>query len=220
VPRALPTDDVLVVRERRAADAGAKKERAGQAAGAGAAVPVGWRGAQTLDVVDAASFLGSSTPDPSSGQNGKSVAQPLASLALVCATLDEVRTVAARVTASRVGESSLVRAVLAPFIPSGIVAVLSGLGIAAIEIDPAAAKGLRDPKDASASGNANGNVKAPRTILLPPPAQWGERESVSVSAGQAKLPLTWLALGIERSWASAGSASPPREVARGSARRP
>ena len=44
--------------------------------------------------------------------------------------------VAARVTAARASgdaDDSLVRAVLAGFIPSGIVALLSGLGVAAIE---------------------------------------------------------------------------------------
>ena len=139
VPRALPTDDVLIVRERRAADAGVKRERPGQAAVATAVESAGWRGAQTLDLLEAAGFLTA----PPAGQNGKP-----AFVALLCATLDEVRTVAARVASARPGDPAQVRAVLASFIPSGIVALLSGLGVAAIEIDAAAAKGLREGKGA------------------------------------------------------------------------
>ena len=48
---------------------------------------------------------------------------------------------------------------------------------------------------------------------LPP-----ERERVTVAIGAAKVPLIWLALGVERSWANAGSASPPREAPKGTAR--
>jgi aconitate hydratase len=198
VPRALPTDDVLVVRERRAADAAAKKDKAGQVAAA-PSPPVGWKGPQTLDIVDAAVFLASMA----NGQPGKSVG---GSVAVLCATLDEVRTAAARAVEARGGERAQVRAVLAPFIPSGVVALLSGLGIAAIEIDAAAAKGLL------------GAGKGPKSISLPAPAQWGERESTSVAVGSAKVPLTWLALGVERAWAGAGTATPPREPPKTGAR--
>jgi aconitate hydratase len=193
VPRALPTDDVLVVRERRAADAGAKKERPAQAPSA--SVALGWKGAQTLDVVDAAAFLESASSPVA--QNGKP-----GGIALLCATLDEVRTSVARV-AGRGSDAAQVRAVLAPFIPSGIVAFLSGLGVAAIEVDASVAKGL-----------SKGN----RSMLLPPPAQWGEKESVAVTIGSAKVNLTWLALGVERTWASAGTATPPRDAPKAGAR--
>ena len=84
---------------------------------------------------------------------------------------------------------------LAPFIPSGLVALLSGLGVVAIEIEAAAAKALREGKGS-------------KSIALPPPAQWGERETTSITIGGAKLPLTWLALGVERAWAVAGTAAP------------
>ena len=89
VPRALPTDDVLVVRERKAADAGVKKGAAQPAAVAPAPVVAsGWKGAQTLDVVEAVAFLtGAAAPS-----NGKAASL----VAVLCATLDEVRTVAAR----------------------------------------------------------------------------------------------------------------------------
>jgi aconitate hydratase len=189
VPRALPTDDVLVLRERRAADVA--KKTAAPAPPAAPPAPVQWKAAQTLDVVDAFAFLAERAL-ANSGANGK--AHP--PVAIACATLDEVRSVVARVADG--GHVEHVRAVLAPFIPSGVVALLSGLGVAAIEVDAAAVKGLRESKD----------VKPARSIALPAPAQWSEREAPTVALGGAKTPLTWLALGVERTWASAGTARP------------
>jgi aconitate hydratase len=184
VPRALPTDDVLVVRERRAADAGSKKGATASEPAAPVA-PTPWKGAQTLEVVDATAFL--AALPATSAANGKGQAR----VAVVCATLDEVRTLAARLAL----DARHVGAVIAPFIPSGVVALLSGLGVAAIEIDAAAAKGLREGKPA-------------KSIALPAPAEWSERQATSIGIGGAKLPLTWLALGVERAWAIAGSAAP------------
>jgi aconitate hydratase len=186
VPRALPTDDVLVVRERRAADAGVKKVGASSEPSAPSA-PTSWKGAQTLDVVDATSFL-TALASATSATNGKGRPR----VAVVCDTLDEVRTVGSRVAF----DASHVGAVLAPFIPSGLVALLSGLGVAALEIDAAAAKAL-------------GEGKLAKSIGLPAPSEWSERQTTSITAGSAKLPLTWLALGVERAWAIAGTAAPP-----------
>jgi hypothetical protein len=80
--------------------------------------------------------------------------------------------------------------VLAPYIPSALVALLSAAGIAAIRIEASSAKKLA----------------AQKTIALPAPSQWPEGEAPSVAVGAAKLPLTWLASGVERAWAT-GSAS-------------
>jgi aconitate hydratase len=173
VPRALPTDDVLVVRERRAGDLSTKKVLVPQ-------VDPGapWRGAQTLEVVEVAAFT-----SRAEGPNGKPP------VAVLCTTLDEVRQLAAR--AADVAHT--VRAVIAPFIPSGTVALFSGLGIVAIEADAAAAKGL----------------SAQKTVSLPAPAQWAEKQSTSVALGSSKIALRWLALGAERAWTSAGTARPP-----------
>jgi hypothetical protein len=154
-----------------------------------------------VDVVDAASFLTSLPPESSgAAQNGKPVA-----VALLCATLDEVRIAAARVAAGA-PEATSVRAVVSSFIPSGTVAFLSGFGVAAIEIDSATVKALREAKGA-------------RSLALPAPAHWGEKESVSVVVGGLKVPLNWLALGVERTWAGAGTAAPPRDAPKSSARR-
>lgn len=175
IPRALPTDDVLVVRDRKGQGDGAKKLAALVPA---PAVP--WKGAQTLEVVEG----------PGHVANGKAGA----GLAVVCSNLDEVRELASR--AVEIAPS--VRAVLAPFIPSAAVSLFSGLGIAAIRVDPQASKGL----------------KGQRTIALPAPAQWAEREPTVVSLGAQKVGLTWLALGPERAWASAGTARPSPRAGR------
>lgn len=85
-----------------------------------------------------------------------------------------------------------VRAVLAPFIPSGLVALLSAAGIVALRLDAAAAKKLEGQK----------------TLALPAPSHWTEGESTTVSAGGTKVPVTWLALGPERAWATGGARGP------------
>ena len=170
IPRALPTDDVLVVRDRKGAADGGKKP-----AVLVPAAPTPWKGTQTLEVVE-----------PSHLANGALEAGK--ALAVVCSSLDEVRDVAARAPELAVN----LRAVVAPFIPSGAVTLFSGLGIAALRVDPAHAKGL----------------KGQRTLALPAPAQFAEKEPTVVTLGSAKVALTWLALGPERAWASAGTARP------------
>jgi aconitate hydratase len=106
----------------------------------------------------------------------------------VCSTLDEVRELTGRATEI----AGSVRAIVAPFIPSSSVALFSGLGIAALRVDAAAAKGF----------------KGQRTIALPEPAKWPEKGPAVVTLGSQKVSLTWLALGAERVWASAGTARP------------
>jgi aconitate hydratase len=214
IPRALPTDDVLVVRDRKgAAAADAKK----------AAITLlpstPWKGGATLDLVEGPAMLNGAGArggapnekipvERTSSRNverastralpaERASARALPSadgVAIICSTLDEVREVTAR--AQELAPN--VRAIVAPFIPSGSVAVFSGLGIAALKIDAAAAKSL----------------KGQRSIALPEPGKWSEKGPTTVSAvslgggGSQKLPLTWLALGSERAWASAGTARP------------
>jgi aconitate hydratase len=182
IPRALPTDDVLVVRDRKGSkgDDAAKKPPS-----LAATPPTPWKGSQTLDVVEGPHHLGALT-------NGNGVA-------VVCSTLDQVRELASR--AADIAPS--VRAVLAPFIPSSSVALFSGVGIAALRVDAAGAKKLEGQK----------------SIALPPPGQWAEKEPTVVTLGSQKVPLTWLALGAERVWASAGTARPSRESAASAASR-
>jgi aconitate hydratase len=192
VPRALPTDDVLVTRRvervqdgtaaaspRRARDAAAHPARSPRREAVSAAHA--WNAAQTLELVDGATFSASArraTAAPGAGNmgNGRS-----SGVAVVCATLDEVRDLSA--WAHEI--APYVRAVLAPYIPGGLVALFSAAGIAAIRLDLFAAKGLRGQ----------------RTIALPPASQWPEHGAATVTVGPNRLPLTWLALGAERAWA-------------------
>ncbi len=170
IPRALPTDDVLVVRDRKGTTDAAKK------ASLVPAPPVPWRGVQTLDVAFGVTHLSA---------NGKGDSQ---GVAVVVSTLDEVRELAARAA----DLAPHVRAVLAPFIPSAAVSVFSGLGIAALRFDAQTAKKL----------------EGQRTIALPAPGQWAEKEPTVVALGSQKVSLTWLALAEERRWASAGTSRP------------
>lgn len=174
IPRALPTDDVLVVRDRKGAAGDASKK-----AGIVSAPPTPWRGGQTLDVVEGTAHLVNGRGAPPPSPNG---------VAVVCSTLDEVRELTARAT--EIAPS--VRAIVAPFIPSSSVALFSGLGIAALRVDAAGAKGL----------------KGQRTIALPEASKWSEKGPTVVTLGAQKVPLTWLALGSERAWTSAGTARP------------
>jgi aconitate hydratase len=111
-------------------------------------------------------------------------------LVAVCATLDDVRAIAAR--APELAGS--VRAVVAPFIPSGVVALLSGVGIAAIELDEkTSAEDLK-------------RLRAQKTLALPAPAQWAEGQATTLTVGGGKVPVSWRAKGVERAWAGAGTA--------------
>jgi aconitate hydratase len=191
VPRALPTDDVLVARRVERGEDGTSV--ASPRRGRDSATPDrsprreapspghGWRAAQTLELVDGATFSASGLramegPAGTVG-NGRS-----SGVAVVCATLDEVRDLSAR--AHEIAPYA--RAVLAPYIPGGLVALLSAAGIAAIRLDLLAARGLRGQ----------------RTIALPPASQWPERAAATVTVGANRLPLTWLARGAERAWAA------------------
>lgn len=192
VPRALPTDDVLIARkalrgEPPHAARGAKRDLA-------AHVGHPWKAAQTLALVDGAALAESerASGSPSARAqvaHGSEAPNGGSRVAVVCITLDEVRGLAARA----VEIAPAVGAVLAPYIPSALVALFSAAGIAAMRLDAASAKGL----------------KGQRTIALPAPAQWPERTAATIAVGPAKVPLTWLARGPERAWATGGPTETP-----------
>lgn len=120
VPRALPTDDVLVVRERRAEATAAKKP----------APPVpppanGWKAAATLDLVEGV----------------PAEAKSAAGTAVLLSTLDEVRGFAAKAQ-----DLPGVRAAIATFWPSGITHALAGLGVAVFATDAAGRDALKGQK--------------------------------------------------------------------------
>jgi aconitate hydratase len=193
VPRALPTDDALVVRDRGFSDVIGKKPVL-----PAPDPPVTWKGGETVEIVDGAGFdelqargmalraasTGSSAGAPASS-SGASSLNGKGHLAVLCGTLEEVR----RLALHAAELAPAMRAVLAPFIPSGLVAIFSGVGVAAIQLDAAAAKGLKGKK----------------SLVLPPLGQWAERNATSVQLGSGKVSLTWLALGAERMWTSAGT---------------
>ena len=177
VPRALPTDDVLLARRAQVREG----KHAARPSRRDPMVPmVTWKAAQTLELVDSAFMADVATLAPGDGAtNGQS------GIAVVCATLDEVRALSAR--ANEI--SHRVRAVLAPYIPSTLVGLLSAAGIAALRLETSDARGLR-------------GQTGQRTIALPPPSQWPERHAATVTVGTQVVPLTWLALGPEREWAT------------------
>ena len=119
IPRTLPTDDVLVVRERRGEAPGPKREKP-----LAVAPPAPWKAAVTLDLVEGAVKPGQTN------------------VALLASTDDQVR---AAVTVALETENVL-RVVIAPFLPSGIASTLAGLGIAAFHVDEAGALALKGQK--------------------------------------------------------------------------
>lgn len=172
VPRALPTDDVLVVRRTKGKGKGEAQEKppVAQSELEGRA----WGGAATLDVVS-------------------ELRAPERPSALLLSTLDDVRWAADR--ASSLAPN--LRAVIAPYIPSGTVPIFAGLGVVALTCDSAALKAL---------------AKAP-TLQLPAPESWNGAETITVSAGDQTTALRWAAVGAERGWTTAGTASQPEPKA-------
>lgn len=112
--------------------------------------------------------------------------KPATASALVLESLDDVRWFARRAPEL----SDTVRAIVAPHIPSGIVPMLAGLGILALVTD---APGIE-------------KLRAQAALAIPAPSAWGSDGKVSVDVNGSAVTLTWVALGIERDWTTAGSA--------------
>lgn len=159
VPRTLPTDDVLVAREKRAADGSGKRAVPPPPA------PSPWKGPQTLAVVSGDALASVSGAEP---------------CAAVCASLEETRAAAQ----AAILRPAFVRAVIATELPSGLVSLLSAVGVAALVCDVGGMKTLRSAK----------------SLALPAPAS-----ELSVSTGGTKVSLLWPATKLEREWASAGA---------------
>jgi aconitate hydratase len=122
IPRALPTDDVLILRDKKGVESSAKK-----APNVPTTIP--WKGPLTLDVQEG--VVGPGAPG-----NGKQQGT-----ALVLSNLDEVRAAVAQAP-----ELTAVRAVVASFLPSTAVAALASEGIAAFTLDPGALKAIKGQK--------------------------------------------------------------------------
>jgi len=163
VPRTLPTDDVLIVRKAKSKS----KEGEGpkqSAMEAPKAHP--FADAQTLPVVS---------------KRGR----PSVPSVLVLDSLDDVRWFARR--ASELSDT--VRAIVAPYIPSGIVPMLAGLGILATVVDESELPKLR----------------AEATLALPALGAFGSEGQVAIRTSAGPVTLKWVALGSEREWTSAGT---------------
>ncbi|WP_437330608.1 aconitase family protein [Sorangium sp. So ce381] len=198
VPRALPTDDVLILRDKKGEQVSTKKPPP-----APAAVP--WKGPLTLDVLAgvpkvnghaAVGAPGRAAPAPveapaaaaadQQGQAAPAEGKAAGGVALVLSTLDEVRAVAERAT-----DLSTVRAVVAPFVPSTAVSAFASEGIATFLVGT----------------EALGSIKEQKSVELPAPAQWGDR--VAAIFGSERVEVAWLATGMERSWTHAGTVRQP-----------
>ena len=171
VPRALPTDDVLVVRRTKSKG---KEPQERLLAPEGDVQARAWSGGATLDLVAELRVLERPT-------------------ALLLSSLDDVRWAADRAP-------TLVphlRAVIAPYIPSGTVPVFAGLGIIALTGDSESLKAL---------------AKSP-TLALPDPGTWDGKNPISISTGSETTLLRWVAVGAERAWTAAGTARNPETKA-------
>ncbi|WP_437760482.1 aconitase family protein [Sorangium sp. So ce1389] len=192
VPRALPTDDVLILRDKKGEQVSTKKPPT-----APPAVP--WKGPLTLDVLAGVPKLNGRAAVGARGRKApaaveaapaaadeKAQAAPAGGVALVLSTLDEVRAVAERAT-----DLSAVRAVVAPFVPSTAVSAFASEGIATFLV----------------GAEALGSIKDQKSVELPAPAQWGDR--VAAVFGSERVEVAWLATGMERSWTHAGTVRQP-----------
>lgn len=195
VPRALPTDDVLILRDKKGDHVATKGAPQVPAA-------LAWKGALAFDVLEGVPKNGAAVaPVASSGSSGSSApptedgAPAHGGIALVLSTLDEVRAVV-----ERAPELTGVRAVVATFVPSTAVSVFAGEGIATFALDP----------------GALASIKGQKSLILPPPAQWGDK--VAATFGKAKVEVEWLAIGAERGWTHAGTARVPAPAGKSSSR--
>jgi aconitate hydratase len=163
VPRSLPTDDVLILRKGKGKAKG--ELEGGKALPAAPQAQGGWSGPQPLALVS----------------HGGAIAGPSA---LLLGSLDAVQWAARN--AAALGPD--LRAIIAEYVPAGLVPLFAGLGIAALSADAAAL----------------GKLAGERSLELPAPG-----ETFSVATSNGRVDLRWLAIGVEQSWTRAGSARPP-----------
>jgi aconitate hydratase len=168
VPRTLPTDDVLIVRKAKSKSKEAETQK--QVAIEAPKVHP-FAEAQTLQVVV---------------KRGK----PEKPSVLVLDSLDDVRWFARR--APELNDT--VRAVVAPYIPSGIVPMLAGLGIMAL---------------VCAEGEL-AKLRGEATLSLPAPGAFNAESQVTLESSAGPVVLKWVALGSEREWTSTGTARSPK----------
>lgn len=176
VPRALPTDDVLVLRDKKGDQASAKSAPV-------LATPAPWKGASalTLKLVEGVPERTSplrALPKPGASDEGEQ------GLGLVLSSLDEVRLAAAQYL-----NIPALRAVFAAFIPSAIVAELAGEGIACFTLD----------------ADKLSVLKSSKALKLPAFAQWSDAIAATAGTSKIELQWlakgqerTWIQAGTAR----------------------
>ncbi|MFT3773207.1 MAG: aconitase family protein [Minicystis sp.] len=169
IPRALPTDDVLVLRDKKGEQAAAKKAPALPAANA-------WKSAAVLDVIEGLP-RGGRAPAPSTPE--------VAGAALVLSTLDEVR--AATEHATDLGP---VRAVFAPVVARGAVTALASEGIAVFTIDAGSLESIKGQKSVS--------LPLPAQWADTVAATFGGKEKIDARWLATGLERTWTHAGTAR----------------------
>jgi len=193
IPRELPTEDQLVVRERRDAPGSTKKPPT-------VTVPplvVPFKSAETLLVYEPSNRVGAGKPIGPEPRPGEIAQGPWAA---ACSNVQEVRHVAAR--SARLVAQAKLRAVFATHVPLGLVSQLAGHGVLCFKVDDAGLKALKASKDVQ--------IPAPATLAAP---------GASVTAGKTKVAVTWIAVPGERNWitggagASAGASAKPAVAA-------
>ena len=200
IPRELPTEDQLVVRERRDAPGSTKKPPSVPVPPLGAP----YRSAETLMLYEPSARAGLRAgdvplpkivvgPEP---EPGVIAVGPWAAL---CLTSNEVRQVAGR--SARLVASAKLRAVLAVNLPLGLVSQLAGHGVVVLKIDEAGYKALRGAKEVQ--------VPAPAALAAP---------GATVLAGKAKVAVTWVAHPVERAWVTGGASSSAQTAGAGAAK--
>lgn len=188
VPRVLPTEDVLVVRR--------KAQKKGPAAVPFRPVdlppPLLWKAALTLDVVHtvpngaADHGAGEAAAKRPLGQPHPGPKQPVMAFAVVVDELDAVRSVSEQIIAEA---PPVVRAVIAPYIPSQLVSALASEGVASFQASP---------EDCATLGRI-------KKLALPKATSWGD--NTAATAGKSKIELRWLAIDVEQKWIHAGSST-------------
>jgi aconitate hydratase len=179
VPRALPTDDVLILRDKKGEQSASKKAPPPPP-------PAGWKSPATLEIVETLPARGIAFGPRGPVKPSAPAAEPeTQGKALLLSTLDEVRA-----ATEHPGELAGIRAVIAPFIPSGIVSTLAADGIAAFSADASAHKALAGEP----------------SVSLPAASQWGD--SVAATTPNGRVDLAFLAIGAERGWIIAGTSRP------------
>jgi aconitate hydratase len=173
VPRALPTDDVLIMRDSRLEPVGPKRPLP-----VGPTPPLALKTGATVELVAGL---------PATG------ATPATDHALLLGSVDEVRRAAMQASAD-----GHLRAVIAPFIPSGLVAMFSGAGVLALSADVPTLRSLKGQK----------------TVALPPIGPGTDGPQIFVTAGKSRFALSWLAIGLERTWTINATSRPSALSAR------